>query len=73
MPQLDGYEATQEIRALEAGRGRTPIVALTAHAMKGAAEQCTVAGMDAHLTKPIDRAQLQACLARYLGGDIERP
>jgi signal transduction histidine kinase/CheY-like chemotaxis protein len=72
MPQLDGYEATQEIRALEAGRGRIPIVALTAHAMKGAAEQCTGAGMDAHLTKPIDRAQLQACLARYLDGDMER-
>jgi CheY-like chemotaxis protein len=70
MPELDGYEATQEIRALEADRGRIPIIALTAHAMKGAAEQCTGAGMDAHLTKPIDRAQLQACLARYLDGDI---
>jgi signal transduction histidine kinase/AmiR/NasT family two-component response regulator len=69
MPRLDGYEATQEIRALEAGRGRIPIVALTAHAMKGSAEQCTGAGMDAHLTKPIDRAQLQACLSRYLDGD----
>jgi signal transduction histidine kinase/ActR/RegA family two-component response regulator len=68
MPELDGYEATQEIRALEAGRGHIPIVALTAHAMKGAAEQCTGAGMDAHLTKPIDRAQLQACFARYLDG-----
>jgi len=69
MPELDGYEATQEIRVLEAGRGRIPIIALTAHAMKGAAEQCTNAGMDAHLTKPIDRARLQACLARYLDGD----
>ena len=49
-----------------AGRGHIPIIALTAHAMKGAAEQCTDAGMDAHLTKPIDRAQLQACLGRYL-------
>jgi CheY-like chemotaxis protein len=38
--------------------------------MKGAGEQCTGAGMDAHLTKPIDRAQLQACFARYLDGDI---
>jgi len=70
MPELDGYEATQEIRALEAGRGHIPIIALTAHAMKGAAEQCTSAGMDAHLTKPIDRARLQACLARYLDGDM---
>jgi signal transduction histidine kinase/CheY-like chemotaxis protein len=70
MPELDGYEATREIRALEAGRGHIPIIALTAHAMKGAAEQCTGAGMDAHLTKPIDRAQLQACLGRYLAGGI---
>jgi CheY-like chemotaxis protein len=70
MPELDGYEASQEIRALEAGRGHIPIVALTAHAMQGAAEQCTGAGMDAHLTKPIDRAQLQACLARLLDGDM---
>jgi CheY-like chemotaxis protein len=69
MPELDGYEASQEIRALEAGHTRIPIVALTAHAMKGAAEQCIGAGMDAHLTKPIDRAQLQACLARYLDED----
>ena len=66
MPELDGYEATREIRVLEAGRGRIPIIALTAHAMKGAAEQCTRAGMDAHLTKPIDRALLQACLTHYL-------
>jgi signal transduction histidine kinase/CheY-like chemotaxis protein len=70
MPELDGYEATREIRALEAGRGHIPIIALTAHAMKGAAEQCTGVGMDAHLTKPIDRAQLRACLARFLDGDM---
>jgi CheY-like chemotaxis protein len=68
MPELDGYEAAREIRALEAGHAHIPIVALTAHAMKGAAEQCTAAGMDAHLTKPIDRARLQICLASYLDG-----
>ena len=68
MPVLDGYEATRAIRKLEAGKRRIPIVALTAHAMKGADEQCIAVGMDAHLTKPIDRAKLTETLARYLSG-----
>jgi two-component system, sensor histidine kinase and response regulator len=67
MPELDGYEATRAIRSREAGSRRTPIVALTAHAMKGADEECTAAGMDAYLTKPIERPKLQAMLARFLG------
>jgi two-component system, sensor histidine kinase and response regulator len=73
MPELDGYEATREIRQLEAGRSRIPIVALTAHAMKGADEECTAAGMDGYLTKPIDRAQLQTCLQRFLSPDDLNP
>jgi two-component system sensor histidine kinase/response regulator len=68
MPVLDGYEATREIRRLEAGNSHIPIVALTAHAMKGADLQCTAAGMDDYLTKPIDRSQLEACLDRHLSG-----
>jgi CheY-like chemotaxis protein len=67
MPILDGYEATREIRALESGINRIPIVALTAHAMKDDDIKCKEAGMDHHLTKPIDRAQLQACLDEYIG------
>ena len=67
MPILDGYEATREIRALESGVNRIPIVALTAHAMKDDDIKCKQAGMDHHLTKPIDRAQLQACLDEYIG------
>jgi CheY-like chemotaxis protein len=62
MPVLDGYEATREIRSLEAGQRRIPIVALTAHAMKDDDAKCMAAGMDHHLTKPLDRERLQACL-----------
>jgi two-component system sensor histidine kinase/response regulator len=72
MPVMDGYEATRTIRTRESteSRKRIPIVALTAHAMKGADEQCTAAGMDDYLTKPIDRAQLDACLERWLNNDV---
>jgi len=55
MPEMNGYEATARIRELELDTGRhIPIVAMTAHAMQGAHEECLRHGMDGYLTKPID-------------------
>ncbi|HEX4243069.1 MAG TPA: response regulator [Steroidobacteraceae bacterium] len=66
MPVMDGYEATREIRRLERGSARVPIVALTANAMKGDEERCIAAGMDDFVSKPIDLRKLAACLSRFL-------
>jgi two-component system sensor histidine kinase/response regulator len=66
MPIMDGYETTRKIREQESGGKHIPIIALTAHAMKGADNECRAAGMDGYLTKPIDREQLQEALSRWL-------
>ena len=68
MPRLDGYALAGAIRAEEAARGlpRTPIVALTAAALKGEAERCLAAGMDDYLAKPVGIAALAATLRRWL-------
>jgi two-component system, sensor histidine kinase and response regulator len=66
MPDLDGFEATKIIRAREKdGRGRLPIVAMTAHAMKGDKGKCLAAGMDYYLSKPINRDELFSVIEKF--------
>lgn len=67
MPEMDGIEAVKAIRQKEIGTERhLPVVALTAHAMKGDQEKCLLAGMDDYLSKPIRPQELDEILGKYL-------
>jgi len=67
MPEMDGWEATRAIREKERATGEhIPIVAMTAHAMKGDEERCLAAGMDQYLTKPIQTLELLATLEEIM-------
>ncbi len=68
MPRMDGYQLARTIREEEArsGQARTPIVALTASALKGEAERCLAAGMDDYMAKPVGIPTLGACLQRWM-------
>jgi signal transduction histidine kinase/DNA-binding response OmpR family regulator len=68
MPDMDGFEMTARMRIeeVERGRPRTPIVAVTANAMRGEDERCRAAGMDAYLSKPVALDRLRATLQRWM-------
>jgi two-component system sensor histidine kinase/response regulator len=66
MPEMDGYQATQKIRELEAEESlpRTRIIAMTANAMQGDRELCLMAGMDDYIAKPVEAAELKRALQK---------
>jgi signal transduction histidine kinase/CheY-like chemotaxis protein len=67
MPEMDGFAATREIRRAEqGGQDHVPVIAMTAHAMKGDCEECLAAGMDDYLAKPINSEELRQVIERVM-------
>jgi CheY-like chemotaxis protein len=66
MPEMDGFETTDAIRARERGTGmHLPIIAMTAHAMQGDRERCIAAGMDSYISKPLEIKELIELLEKF--------
>ncbi len=70
MPEMDGLEATAKIREMKGEKGRVPIIALTADAMKGNRERFLAAGMNDYVSKPLDRQKLIAVVNAWGGGAV---
>jgi len=68
MPVMDGYEATEALRTMEAEKKlqRLPVIAMTANAMEGDKDKCLAAGMDDYISKPVNQQALKATLAKWL-------
>ncbi len=66
MPEMDGYEATREIRRAEGPKRHTPVIALTAGVVQGERERCLDAGMDDYVSKPVDLKRLEEALTNWL-------
>jgi CheY-like chemotaxis protein/HPt (histidine-containing phosphotransfer) domain-containing protein len=71
MPEMDGYEATRQIRRLEGSARHTKIVAMTAHALADDAKKCLAAGMDDYITKPVRLETLAAAIRRVLSAPVD--
>ncbi len=75
MPEMDGHEATRQIRKIESesGKKRIPVIAMTAHAMKEDRDKCIAAGMDDYVPKPIDAKALLEALEKWLPKEKPAP